>query len=152
MGSVQKQCDGTLASGYTFMRFFVCLVFTGIIFIICAYRNVEVEVPPQNILGVWVYDHSESETRIYKKSGLFEDNKPGLAFKRNGQAIIRKNISFCGTPPITYANYSGFWKMDNDSLLSIKYLDRDRTRQMSLKVLKVDSSTLQFKRYSMNKN
>jgi len=76
-----------------------------------------------SLKGIWVYQ-SESEGVItYKQSVNFNDDLPGIEFKDNGVFIQRANSGFCGTPPISYTNYSGHWEeaVENFYLIEVPY-------------------------------
>lgn len=54
---------------------------------------------------------------VYEKATELTEG-PGINFLTNGSLIMRMNAAWCGTPPITYTNYSGTYTM-SDSILSI---------------------------------
>ena len=48
-------------------------------------------------------------------------NSPGIEFRKNGTLIKRQNAGWCGTPPITYSNQEGSWKILSDTSIQISY-------------------------------
>ncbi len=72
-----------------------------------------------DLYGTWVWAGYEERTTILKKSSELNDNQYGLIIRPGGKLIERKNAGFCGTPPITYANYEGEWKALSKNLLEI---------------------------------
>jgi hypothetical protein len=46
------------------------------------------------------------------------DNDYGISFEEQQLFIERKNVGFCGTPPITYGNFQGTWSV-NDSIIQV---------------------------------
>jgi hypothetical protein len=74
---------------------------------------------PNNLYGTWVKAGYEENITILRKSGELDDNQYGFIIRRDGKLTERKNSGYCGTPPITYANYEGEWKKLSDSLLEI---------------------------------
>ena len=48
-------------------------------------------------------------------------SKRGFQFKRNGKLIVRQNIGWCGTPPISYGNDKGTWKKIGKSKIRVQY-------------------------------
>ncbi|MCL1933814.1 MAG: hypothetical protein FWF53_08425 [Candidatus Azobacteroides sp.] len=93
------------------------MVMTG-----CDKSEVNTEVNTGLTAGHWIRptytDNSDGKTYIsYEKSDTFSVNSEGIQFLNDGTLIERKNASFCGTPPIIYADYSGNWLIQNDSVI-----------------------------------
>lgn len=85
-----------------------------------AFTEISIE-NDSDILGTWTHSKSDSEGSFYKKIEDFEKDKPGIKFLKNGKIIKRQNMGWCGTPPISYGNYDGTWKIEDDSKLTITY-------------------------------
>ncbi len=71
------------------------------------------------IVGTWIEEGYQGDTAYFNRSGELDKLKYGFTLKEDGSFIERKNSGFCGTPPISYANYDGTWEAVSDSLLSI---------------------------------
>lgn len=71
------------------------------------------------ILGVWVEEGYKGDTALFKSASKLDDHKYGFSLGEDGSFVERKNSGWCGTPPISYANYEGSWEAVSDSLLSI---------------------------------
>ncbi|MDI6765425.1 MAG: hypothetical protein QME52_01130 [Bacteroidota bacterium] len=72
-----------------------------------------------DIYGSWVFKgHHDSITVMQKTSGL-DSNNYGFIIYPDGNFLERKNAGWCGTPPISYANYSGHWKSKETNTLKI---------------------------------
>ena len=73
------------------------------------------------IIGCWVNPVlggvDEKTVLDYKKSNTLQNNFEGIEFFNDGRLIERKNMGWCGTPPIQYGNYSGNWHTQNDSII-----------------------------------
>lgn len=72
------------------------------------------------ICGTWTYSSYEQRApdqyvSIYIRTNDFT-NQAGLKFLANGQFKERANSGWCGTPPISYADYTGRWRPEGDSL------------------------------------
>lgn len=72
------------------------------------------------VCGTWTYSSSENRganqyVSIYTKTNDFT-NQSGLKFLADGQFVERANSGWCGTPPISYADYTGRWRPEGDSL------------------------------------
>ncbi len=75
----------------------------------------------KGLLGHWIYDSVSEEGITYSKKSDFVRSKPGIAFLANGKLIKRQNAGWCGTPPISYSNFDGTWKWDNENTISLSY-------------------------------
>jgi hypothetical protein len=79
----------------------------------------EIKIDKNNLLiGVWDYSDYQNNAEIYKRSLEFVDNHC-YRFNEDGTLIERKNAGWCGTPPVSYADYSGNWSVINDTLITI---------------------------------
>ncbi len=72
-----------------------------------------------DIYGTWVRINIKDGVSVFKKSQELDENRPGFAILPDGRFIERKNSGWCGTPPISYANYKGKWKKLSENLLEI---------------------------------
>lgn len=79
-------------------------------------------VAPGNcaVCGTWTYSGYEQRgpnqyLTVYTRTTAFT-NQAGLQFSGSGQFVERANSGWCGTPPISYADYTGRWRPDGDSL------------------------------------
>ena len=77
------------------------------------------EYDPDNLLpGVWNFSSYEDDANIFTRSQRFSDNHC-YRFNSDGTLIERKNSGWCGTPPISYADYPGTWNRLNDTIIVI---------------------------------
>lgn len=68
------------------------------------------------LIGSWT-DPQYSDTLItYSRVNSLIENQYGITFKNNNKLVERQNRGFCGTPPITTADYEGTY-IFNDSLV-----------------------------------
>lgn len=72
------------------------------------------------VCGTWTYSGFEQRgptdyVMVYARTRTF-GNEAGLQFEPSGLFVERANAGWCGTPPITYADYPGRWKTEGDSL------------------------------------
>jgi hypothetical protein len=116
------------------------LIFLGIIFtalsqILCSCSKEDAIIPPHQyekaILGYWNFEDANTEHTIYKHAEDFS-NTPGFKFLEDGRIIDRKNIGFCGTPPITYQNYTGTWEFIDEN--TIQVVSHDWTGEVKFKI------------------
>jgi len=87
----------------------------------CEKEFLEVEALGANagIVGTWVEEGYRGDTTLLKRAGKLNEVKYGFTINEDGTFIERKNSGWCGTPPISYANYDGSWEAVSDSLLNI---------------------------------
>lgn len=71
------------------------------------------------VVGTWVEEEYDEELLWLRRSTDLDPSRYGFRIMENGDFIERKNAGWCGTPPITYANFDGTWKALSDSLLDI---------------------------------
>jgi len=64
------------------------------------------------MLGVWSNQIVNDSTVVYERVETFPENNYGIAFKPQHVFRERKNSEWCGTPPISYADYEGNWTKD----------------------------------------
>jgi len=74
---------------------------------------------PDNLLiGNWTYSHYENDALFFERSNAFI-NDHCYKFSPDGSMTERKNSGSCGTPPISYADFTGTWSFKNDSLIEV---------------------------------
>lgn len=93
-------------------------IFLSSLYISCA--KDEIKIDSDNLLiGIWIYSDFQDNAGIYTRDQEFAGNH---CYKLNsdGTLIERKNSGWCGTPPISYSDYTGSWSVLNDTLIQIK--------------------------------
>ena len=75
-----------------------------------------------NLIGSWVNPVPVDTCWRYERAYGLNNNDYGFAFQSDQVFVERKNAGFCGTPPITYANFEGTWaKKDSIINISVEY-------------------------------
>lgn len=74
---------------------------------------------PNEFTGTWVYQRSEEGLTVMKNSAGLDSNNYGFIIFSDHRFVERKNVGWCGTPPIVYGNYAGKWKKEADNVLNI---------------------------------
>lgn len=102
-----------------------------------------------NIIGCWINPMYEDDADgksivFYEKSNTLQENSPGIKFSKNGTLIERKNSGFCGTPPITYADYSGKWQIHNSDEIEIDVAYWGGMEHKILKIISITGTTLKI--------
>jgi hypothetical protein len=122
------------------MRNLITLCTLFFILIGCSKDNIQID-PDNLLIGVWNYSDFNNNDNIYIRNNEFVDNNC-YKFNSDGTMIERKNSGWCGTPPITYADYSGTWNIINDTLIQISVGYWGGTTQYKLDIQSVDSNAL----------
>lgn len=96
------------------------------------------------LLGTWVYTNHAYDSREFYKELTFAQNEPGIQFQKDGKLIKRQNAGWCGTPPITYNNSEGTWKVTSDSTIIIRYKYWGGTTEEEWLIQEVDKDYLRI--------
>lgn len=123
------------------------LIILPIIFLLisCADNPINQSVP-ESLLGTWVFRSYENEVYTMEKSFILENDNSGVVILNNGSLIERKNIGWCGTPPVVYDNYQGTWKSVSDNKFEVNVEYWGGTEIYSMEIVSVTNSTLVFKK------
>lgn len=99
----------------------IWIIFGLAILLSCEKDIPEAEMLGENtgVVGTWVEEEYDEELLWLRRSTDLDPSRYGFRIMENGEFIERKNSGWCGTPPITYANFDGTWKALSDSLLDI---------------------------------
>jgi hypothetical protein len=99
-------------------RIFLLLLLPSLFLSMC--QKDKISIDPENlIIGVWNLSGYHNNSVVYSRQKDFAQI-PGYKFKTDGTLTERKNSGWCGTPPVSYADYDGTWSILNDTLLQIK--------------------------------
>jgi hypothetical protein len=87
----------------------------------CEKEDPEAELLGENaeVVGTWVEEEYQEDLLWLKRSTELDPSRYGFTIREDGEFIERKNAGWCGTPPITYADFEGSWEALSDSLLDI---------------------------------
>lgn len=104
----------------------------------------DVRIDPDNLLiGVWNHSEFKDNTYIYTRSQEFIDDHC-YKFNNDGTLVERKNSGWCGTPPVTYGDYSGTWSIINDTLIQVTSGYWGGSLSYMLDIESLDSETLKI--------
>jgi hypothetical protein len=95
----------------------------------------------QRLVGSWVlkgYDNEDPNITVLQRSAGLDSSSGGFIFYNDGRLLERKNAGWCGTPPISYANFPGTWVMDSDSLIKINAGYWGGMTDYALKIISLD--------------
>lgn len=93
------------------------------------------------LIGNWT-DPQYSDTIItYTRANNLVENQYGIAFKEGNKLVERQNSGWCGTPPITTADYDGIWTW-TDSIVNISVGYWGGTADLTWKVIQLTEKKL----------
>lgn len=99
------------------MKIIVAILFS-LAFVSCQKLADPIETGNSDLAGNWVNPQYADTLLTYTKSDLLIENELGISFKSDNTLIERKINGWCGTPPITTADYQGTWNL-KDSTVNI---------------------------------
>jgi len=112
------------------------------LFLLGACSKDEIKIDPDNLLiGVWNYSGYQDNSLIFARNNEFIDNHC-YRFSADGSLTERKNSGWCGTPPISYADFSGTWNIINDTLIQVEVGYWGGTTIYKLDIEALDSKSL----------
>lgn len=95
-----------------------CMILFVISLISCEESIEEMADKSDLLVGYWVNPTMVDTCWRYERANGLQDDDYGLSFQPDYSFVERKNTSWCGTPPIVYANYEGTWTR-KDSIISV---------------------------------
>lgn len=96
------------------------LSFLSILFIGCN-NNDSIVIDDENLLlGSWSYPEYSENKITYSRVMTTIQNEYTCTFQNDGTLTEHKNSSWCGTPPISYGNFTGSWNYENKDIINLK--------------------------------
>lgn len=84
--------------------------------IACEKNNENAAARNDDLIGSWFNPQYNDSITTFERSEGLADNEYGFSFNEDNTFIERKNAGWCGTPPISYADFNGTWTQ-NDSIM-----------------------------------
>lgn len=66
------------------------------------------------IIGHWISPVYIDTLVQYTRAEGLNENDYGISFNPGNSLVERQNAGWCGTPPISFANYNGTWSKTGD--------------------------------------
>jgi hypothetical protein len=93
------------------------------------------------LIGNWISPLYIDSLVQYTRAGALKEDDFGISFKSQNLLIERQNAGWCGTPPISYANYNGTWSKTGDIIdISVDFWGGKANYKW--KIIALDSKTL----------
>ena len=93
----------------------------------------------------WVFVDSNEEGGRYESRPQWQEDQSGMEFMKDGTMVIRQNAGWCGTPPITYSNFSGTWTKISKTELALEHEYWGGTIKSTLTIVKLNKKELLVK-------
>jgi hypothetical protein len=120
------------------------ILFLSILILISCDKNDELSVlDSEDLYGCWINPVINDSLSTYEKANSLKDNDYGLAFKSGHVFIERKNSGWCGTPPISYADFDGTWTQ-TDSIINITVGFWGGSADYQWKIISIDKKKLKI--------
>ena len=111
--------------------------------IACEQNNENAAAPTDHLIGSWFNPQYNDSIVTYERSEGLAENDYSFSINEDKTFIERKNSGWCGTPPISYADFDGIWSK-NDSIIEITVDYWGGTAEYTWKVLSIDELTLRI--------
>jgi hypothetical protein len=112
--------------------------------IIACEKNTENSAPSNDdLIGSWYNPQYNDSIATFQRSEGLVDNEYGVSFNEDNTFIERKNAGWCGTPPISYADFDGTWTR-NDSTIEITVGYWGGTADYTWRIAAMDEITLKI--------
>lgn len=121
-------------------KLYLSMIFLSAISFSC--RKDDIKINSDNLLiGVWNYEVYQGEAAVFIRSEVFTDNHCYM-FNTDGTLTERKNSGWCGTPPVSYSDFDGTWKILNDTLIYVTVGYWGGTTSYKLDIESLNTNTL----------
>ena len=104
-------------------KFYILIAFIFIASLMsCKYSLIDPEYMDTDPLSkTWVYSHFDEDlnAEVFEVAKTLDLSTGGYIFHDDGSLMVRKNAGWCGTPPISYANFEGNWNYVDDTKVFI---------------------------------
>ncbi len=117
------------------------LLLTVMIFFACEKENKLFFNKNDKTIGCWVNPITVDTLWKYTRAKSLKDNDYGFIFYSDQRFVERKNAGWCGTPPISYADFDGTWSK-KDSVIDITVKFWGGLADYQWKVISVDDNNL----------
>lgn len=123
------------------ISFYLLLIFSIIFLTSCENDNELKSEEAELVIGHWVSPVYIDTLVQYTRAKALKEDDFGISFYIGNSLIERQNAGWCGTPPISYANYNGTWSKTGD-IIDISVDFWGGKANLLWKVVAVDAKTL----------
>lgn len=97
------------------------------------------------IFQKWVFVDTNEEGTLYESDTQWDEHKSGMEFRKDGTMVVRQNAGWCGTPPISFGNFSGTWTAISKTELALEYEYWGGTMKSTMNIVKLNKKELLVK-------
>ena len=101
------------------MKIVFLVSFISLALFSCNKENTFIQDGNTELIGSWINPQYTDTVVIYTRANNLVENQYGITFKSGDKLVERQNSGWCGTPPVTTADYEGTWNQEG-SLINIK--------------------------------
>ena len=101
------------------MKTFFLVSFISLALFSCRKDNIYIQEGNTELIGSWINPQYTDTIVTYSRANNLVENQYGITFQSGDKLVERQNSGWCGTPPVTTADYEGTWNQDG-SLVHIK--------------------------------
>ena len=95
-------------------HYFILLLFS-IVFLTSCENDIDLKSDEAElIIGHWISPVYIDTLVQYTRAEGLNENDYGISFNPGNSLVERQNAGWCGTPPISFANYNGTWSKTGD--------------------------------------
>ncbi|MDO9511767.1 MAG: hypothetical protein Q7J34_08405 [Bacteroidales bacterium] len=95
----------------------------------------------ERLKGHYINPQYSDQKILFEKSHKLKEKVYGISLLDNHQCVERRNIGFCGTPPVVFDDYHGEWTLA-DSVLSLRLESLEGIQNFHWKILLLDNKHL----------
>jgi len=126
------------------MKFFSYLLVLLILPVTSAFNSAE-DKELGALFQKWVFVDSSDEGILYESHSRLKEDKSGMEFMKDGTMVVRQNDGGCGTPPISYGNFSGTWTAISKTEVALEYEYWGGTIKSTMTIVKLNKKELLVK-------
>ena len=123
------------------MKKILLALFVMLAMVSCRKDETHVANGNDTLIGSWINPQYTDTLVVYSRAVNLIENEIGFTFQARDKFIYRQNSGWCGTPPITTADYDGTWTR-NDSIINITVGYWGGTVEYTWKIIKLDDQEL----------
>jgi len=122
--------------------FYNILLLFGLVCLVSCENGIDLKSDEAELLiGHWISPEYIDTLVQYTRAEALNENDFGISFNPGNSLIERQNAGWCGTPPISFANYNGTWSKTGDIInISVDFWGGKANHQW--KVIVNDTKTL----------
>lgn len=129
------------------MKARIFILYISIFYAFTGCEKAEFNTNNNDLTGFWIKPQVNDTLVSFEKANKFSENEYGILFKADGKLIERKNSGWCGTPPVSYADFDGNWEELN-TIISINVDYWGGKANYLWKIVAIDDNTLTIYRIS----